>query len=94
MGSYAISPAELITLGILITFVGFFIVFFAVIYGIFKSSSKGEAKAEGGGVIIIGPIPIVFGSSQKVAKIVMILAIILLIVAILFYLMPYITLYR
>jgi len=89
-----ITPTELITLGILITFIGFFIIFFTIIYSIFKSAGKGEVKAEGGGVIIIGPIPIVFGSSQKVAKIVMILAIVLLIVTILFYLVPYIAMYR
>ena len=94
MSTYTVNPAELITLGILITFIGFFIIFFAIVYSMFKSASKGETKTEGGGVIIIGPIPIVFGSSQKVAKIVMILAIILLIVTILFYLVPYITLYR
>jgi len=92
--AYTITPAELVTLGILIAFIGFFIIFFAIAYSIFKSASKGEAKAEGGGVIIVGPIPIVFGSSQKVAKIVMILAIVLLIVTILFYLVPYIIMYR
>ncbi len=43
-----------------------------------------EDKVKGGGVILIGPIPIVFGSDKKYALIIMILAIILMVLAILF----------
>lgn len=34
-----------------------------------------EHEFEGGGVLIIGPIPIVFGTSQRVSTILMLLAI-------------------
>jgi len=36
-----------------------------------------ERRVEGGGVVILGPIPIVFSSSQRVAKAILVLAIIL-----------------
>lgn len=45
----------------------------------FKSRKKTSIK--GGGVILIGPIPIVFGSSWKIAIISIILVIILIIVS-------------
>jgi len=44
---------------------------------------KKKTSLKGGGVILIGPIPIVFGSSWKIAVILMIVAI-LLIITILF----------
>lgn len=34
-----------------------------------------DHKFEGGGVLIIGPVPIVFGTSQKVSAILIVLAI-------------------
>jgi len=39
-----------------------------------------KKSIKGGGVILIGPIPIIFGSSKKIALIMMIIAIILIIV--------------
>ncbi len=44
-------------------------------------SQGGNRKLEGGGVLIIGPIPIVFGTSQKVSVILLILAITLTLIA-------------
>ncbi|MGC8975729.1 MAG: TIGR00304 family membrane protein [Thermoprotei archaeon] len=40
-----------------------------------------EHKFEGGGVLIIGPIPIVFGTSQKISVILLVLAIALTLIA-------------
>ncbi len=42
-----------------------------------------ERKVDFGGVVMIGPIPIVFGSDKKAAMLAMILAILLMILAIL-----------
>jgi uncharacterized protein (TIGR00304 family) len=42
---------------------------------------KKKTSLKGGGVVLIGPIPIVFGSSWKIALILMIVAIILILVA-------------
>lgn len=44
---------------------------------------KKDRKVKGGGMILIGPIPIVFGSDIKYTLIIMILAIILMVLAIL-----------
>lgn len=51
---------------------------------IFIESLKGyrgeERRVEGGAVVIIGPIPFVFGTNKEVSKILVILAIVLTIV--------------
>lgn len=39
--------------------------------------AEGEGKIEGGGIVFIGPIPIVFGSNRRVAKWMLIAAIVL-----------------
>jgi len=49
----------------------------------FKTNKKPSVK--GGGVVLIGPIPIIFGSSWKIAIISVILAIILIIASYFFY---------
>jgi uncharacterized protein (TIGR00304 family) len=41
--------------------------------------SKKKTSVKGGGVVLIGPIPIVFGSSWKIAIVLMIIALILII---------------
>ncbi len=43
-----------------------------------------EDQVKGGGVILIGPIPIVFGSDKKHTLIIMALAIVIMVLAILF----------
>jgi len=43
-------------------------------------SEVGEREVRGGGVLIIGPLPIIFGTDQRVAKGLIILALILTIV--------------
>jgi len=47
----------------------------------------GEGRGEAGGVVIVGPVPIVFGTSQRVATTVMVLAIVLTVVTLLLYLL-------
>ncbi len=63
----------LIIAGIAMIFIGFFLVFI----GTLMTAASGEAEVESGGVIMIGPIPIVFGT-QRGATLAMILAIILM----------------
>jgi uncharacterized protein (TIGR00304 family) len=43
-----------------------------------------EKSVKGGGVVLIGPIPIVFGSSPKMAVILMIMALAIMVVAMIF----------
>ncbi len=74
---------ELISLGVILVFIG--IAFMAI--GMISQAVKSkEAEVRGGGVILIGPFPIVFGSDAEAAKTVLILTILLiLIVFFLFY---------
>ncbi len=63
---------------------GFVIVLFGVllmILGVALAASKG-GEGEFGGVIIIGPIPIVFGSSTRAALLAAVLGAILMVLAI------------
>lgn len=64
---------DLLLLSGIVLIMGGFLLFFTALL----RQNRGEHKFEGGGVLIIGPIPIVFGTSQKVSAILIILAIIL-----------------
>jgi uncharacterized protein (TIGR00304 family) len=74
----------MITAGFFLLILGFFL----VAAGIMRSESGSsdqegkEKRLKGGGVIMIGPIPIVFGSDRRYAIIAMILAMVLMLLAI------------
>ena len=51
--------------------------------------SKKKTSIKGGGVVLIGPIPIVFGSNWKIAAILMIIAVIIIVLASFFMLRIY-----
>lgn len=66
---------------ILLLFIGLIIFIMGLILTLIASSAEDrESKVEGGGAIIIGPIPIVWGTSQRITLVLLILAIILTIV--------------
>lgn len=69
--------------------VGIIIVIAVIAVSAGKSSgTQGESKVRGGGVIMIGPIPIIFGTDKKSVKTVIVLALMLTIaLAIWYYLM-------
>lgn len=64
----------LVLAGIGLILIGFMLVFI----GTLISAYGGESEVEGGGVIMIGPVPIVFGTGRG-ATLAMILAVILMI---------------
>ncbi len=66
--------------GIILIIMGFFLAAFGTM-----SSNQKEEKIKGGGVIFIGPVPVVFGSDKRFALIAMILAIVLMLLAIIFF---------
>jgi uncharacterized protein (TIGR00304 family) len=80
----------LIAAGILLIIFGFFLITFGMMRSARESEERGEEKdagekkVKGGGVILIGPIPIVFGTDKKYALILMILAIVLMLLMIIF----------
>lgn len=74
----------LITLGIILIMLGmFFIVFWGITRSVQKSAEIEEnVHVKTGGVIMICPVPIVFGSDKRSELIAMILAIVLMVLAI------------
>ncbi|MFH1323430.1 MAG: TIGR00304 family protein [Methanobacteriota archaeon] len=82
------SETLLIMLGIILIMLGLFILVF---WGITRSIQGGEgidskenANVKASGVIMIGPVPIVFGSDKRSALIAIILAIVLMLLVIIF----------
>jgi len=65
----------LFNMGVVLIIVGFILAFVLLILLIFKSF-KGEGKVKGGGAIIIGPFPIVFGTDKESIKMLLILSIV------------------
>ena len=77
-------------------FLGFIFVFIAVLLFMFSYTGSGKydnldideehqptkkTSIKGGGVVLIGPIPIIFGSNWKITVLLIILAIILIVVS-------------
>ena len=82
------SEAEIVSfIGIALIFIGLLTVALAVLLR--SSRSAGKVKVRGGGAVIIGPIPIVFGSDRKAVKTVLILAIVLTALALAFTVVNY-----
>jgi len=76
-------------LGVALIFAGMLIILVAIIL-LLLSSVRGEGKAKGGGAVIIGPFPIIFGTDKESVKTVLLLSILLtillVIVMVIFYL--------
>jgi len=73
---------ELELLGFLIIVVGFVMLLAATVSSAPAEEGERRTNVKGGGVIMIGPIPIVFGSDAKWASVAMLLALVLIIVVI------------
>jgi uncharacterized protein (TIGR00304 family) len=80
--------ATLYGIGIGLFFAGILVVFLAIIL-LFVFGSKGEGKVKGGGAIIIGPVPIIFGTDKKSIKTVLLLSITLTILLIVLVIVSY-----
>ena len=78
---------ELISLGFTIIVLGFAVVFIAVLLMAIRGVRTG-GKMKGGGAILVGPIPIVFGTDRESMKIILILAIILTVVLVVATVLP------
>ncbi len=73
--------ADLVFFGLGIILAGFLVVFVAAVMAD-RSSSRAEqrSRVRGGGVIMIGPIPIVFGSDARWASVAIVLTIVLILI--------------
>jgi uncharacterized protein (TIGR00304 family) len=74
-------------IGLALVIFGFVLAFVAVIILTFMSR-PGVNRTRGGGVLLIGPIPIIFGTDRDSVKVLMILAIVLIVVVMLSVLLP------
>ncbi len=73
----------LIPVGIALILVGTLLIFLDLIRRTStKAGGVGEKRVEAGGAVVVGPIPIVFGSSKEVTKAMLVMAIILTLLAI------------
>jgi len=63
-------------LGIALIFAGMLVILAAILLLFISNTRKGE-KVKGGGAIIIGPIPIIFGTDKESIKTVLLLSLVL-----------------
>jgi len=81
---FVVTSDPIAAIGFILVFIGFFILFLSPFYGEILAEITHtpeeldvERKKEYGGVILIGPFPIAFGSSEKIAKIMLIFGIVI-----------------
>ncbi len=72
---------DLLTLGFVLIVAGIILVFVGTLASTLKAK---DTDVRGGGVVLIGPFPIIFGTDTQAVKVVVILAIVLMVVAFLF----------
>lgn len=66
----------------------FVVIFIGILLLVLSSTEGDRGRIEGGGIVIIGPLPIVIGTSERVSKVLLILAVTLTLVTLLvFFLM-------
>jgi uncharacterized protein (TIGR00304 family) len=72
---------ELVFAGVVIVVLGMLIIFAGMIKESVTSKDAGNGGIRGGGVIMIGPIPIIFGTDKDSIAAVIVLAILLIVVS-------------
>ena len=82
-----LGQSALASLGLALIVLGFIVTFIAVLVMFIKSVSL-RGKTRGGGLIMIGPIPIIFGTDKETMKILIVLAIVLMVFAAVLMLLP------
>lgn len=78
-----ITLSALTLFGLILIVFGFILAFIAAAMMLFVGMHV-HGKVRGGGLIMIGPIPIIFGTDREVVKTLLILSIILIAVALVF----------
>ena len=75
--------------GLILIFVGITLILASIIYLMYKLLKGEGGKMEGGGVVVIGHIPIAFGTSEKITKFLLVIALIFFVIMLLLYLLPF-----
>jgi uncharacterized protein (TIGR00304 family) len=78
---------DLAGIGLVLVIVGFVIAFIAIILVAVKGR-EGPNRNRGAGILLIGPIPIIFGTDRESVRILLVLAIVLIIVFLALMLIP------
>jgi len=65
-------------IGVTLILLGFAISFIAALLMVLSGVRGGKGRVKGGGAIIVGPIPIIFGTDKESLKIILVLSIILI----------------
>jgi uncharacterized protein (TIGR00304 family) len=71
--------------GFLLILAGFALIVTGIVVSVVKSLGEGEASVEAGGVVFIGPIPVVFGTSRGVVWIALAIVLLMLVSFFVFY---------
>jgi uncharacterized protein (TIGR00304 family) len=69
---------DLVLAGFLLVLAGFGV----IVVSMLSQGRKEGSEVKGGGVIMIGPVPIIFGSDMKWASVAIVLAIILIVLVV------------
>ncbi|AFH43365.1 DUF131 domain-containing protein [Fervidicoccus fontis] len=83
-----IDERSLLSIGFLLVFIGIIVIMGAFLYMFMKSPSS-SSEVQGGGIIFIGPIPIIFGSSKNITKSLLIVAMVISLVLIVVYILSF-----
>ena len=68
----------LLGVGVSLILLGFALSFVAVLLFVFSGAKGGKSRVRGGGAVIIGPIPIIFGTDKESVKFILVLSVILI----------------
>jgi uncharacterized protein (TIGR00304 family) len=78
---------SLANIGFILIILGFVLAFIAVILLAVKNrGTSGQTRSAG--ILLIGPIPIIFGSDKQSARVLMVLAVLLIAIVLIFMLLP------
>lgn len=77
---------KVIFIGIILVIIGIFIIIIGSALSLMKYSDSNESRIEGGGVIFIGPIPIVFGTNKQITWYMLVVGVVLAILMLILFL--------
>ena len=75
-------------IGFGLTVIGLLVAFAAIILMII-SGKKSDRRVRGGGILFIGPIPIIFGTDRESVKVIILLAIASIAMIVILMILPY-----
>jgi uncharacterized protein (TIGR00304 family) len=78
-----LADSVLFSIGLLLVILGFAVSILAILMAVFSSSKTG-GRVRGGGVVMIGPIPIIFGTDKRLARVLVLLTIVLMAIFLVF----------